>query len=79
MRGRHAALDDTLAIFIVNVRSLAKHGNYIVCDYRCLTKDGIWFTETEMKPSDYTSKMDETIDKFLNLAYACQDDIVIMR
>lgn len=41
MRGRHAALDDTLAMFIVNVRSLAKHGNYIVCDYRCLTKDGI--------------------------------------
>lgn len=65
MRGRHAALDYTLAIFILNVRSVAKHGNDNVCEYRCLTKDGIWFKETEMKPSEYTSKMDETIDKFL--------------
>ena len=46
---KNAVSDDTLTIFILNVRSLAKHLNNIVCDYRCLKNDDIGFAETQNK------------------------------
>ena len=46
---KNAVSDDTLTIFILNVRSLLKHLNNIVYDYRCLKNDDIGFTETQNK------------------------------
>ena len=51
--------------------------------------DVIGFTETQMKPSDSASRIDDLLkafnmnfnnndDKFLNLPYGCQDDIAII-
>ena len=59
-------------------------------DYRCLKNYVIGFTGTQMKPLDSTFIIDDTLkdfnmkfhnnyDKFLSLAYGCQDGIAITR
>lgn len=79
---RNEVLDDTFKKFILNKRSSANHVNNIVHDYRCLKNAFIGFTETQIKPSDSTSIIDDTLtdlninsgnndDKFLSLAYGC--------
>ena len=60
---RNVVLDDTLTIFILNVLSLAKYLNNIVHDYSCL-KNVFESTETQMKPSDCTSIIDDTLKGF---------------
>ena len=81
-----------MTIFSLNVQSLAKYVNDFLDN--CLTVD-VWkndvigFTETQMKPSDSASRIDDLLkafnmnfnnndDKFLNLPYGCQDDIAII-
>lgn len=62
----------------------------IVRDCRCLKNDVIGFTETQMKPSDSISIVDDTLknfymnfnnnnDKFLSWAYGSQDGIAIIK
>ena len=72
--------DDTIAVFVHNVRLLSKHVNYIVCDDRIINNDIIGITETQICPSDFTCKIMETLNffkmsfnndenKFLSLGY----------
>ena len=58
---RNAVSDHTLTKFIWNVRSLAKHFNGIVHGCMCLKNAAIEFKENQMKPSDFTSIMDDTL------------------
>ena len=56
--------DDTLTIYVLNMQSLEQRVNNIVGDYRCLKNDVIGFTETQIKPSDYISKIGDTFKDF---------------
>lgn len=86
---KNAAPNETLTIFLLNVRSLAKYINDIVHDYRCLRNDVIGITKTQMKLSDPTTIVDVILkyfnmnvnndDKFLNLSCRCQNDTEIIR
>lgn len=60
-----------------------------ITDYRCLKSDIIGFTETQIKPSDSGSIIDDTVKdfdidfnrndyKFLSIAYGCQIDTTII-
>ena len=64
---KNAVSDDTLTIFILTVRSLAKHSNNIVRAYRCLKNDVVGFTETQMKLSDSTPIIDDDTLKDFNM------------
>ena len=86
---KNAAPNETLTIFLLNVRSLAKYINDIVHDYRYLRNDVIGITKTQMKLSDPTTIVDVILkyfnmnvnndDKFLNLSCRCQNDTEIIR
>lgn len=87
---KNANSDGTLTIFTLNVQSSVKHLNNIVHFYRCLKNGFIRFKETQMKSSDSTSIISDILkyfnmdfnnndDKFLGLAYGCQNGIVIIR
>ena len=56
--------DDTFTVFVHNVRSLSKHINDIARDDRIINNDIIGFTETQIKPSDSTCKIMETLNFF---------------
>ena len=57
-----------LTTFILNEESLAKPVNYIVYGFRCLKNDVIGFAEIQVKPSDSTSIVDDTLkDSNMNL------------
>ena len=71
---RNAVSDDTLTIFILNLRSGAKYLNDIVHDCRCLKNDAIRFAESQMKN---LNKINNKNYEFLSLVYGCQDDIAI--
>lgn len=86
---KNAAPNETLTIFLLNVRSLAKYINDIVHDYRYLRNDVIGITKTQMKLSDPTTIVDVILkyfnmnvnndDKFLKLSCRCQNDTEIIR
>ena len=43
------------------MRSLPRHVDHIVSDSRIINNGIIGFTETQIKPSDYTSKLIQTL------------------
>ena len=51
---RNNIYDDTITVFVHNVRSLSKHIDNIVSDDRIVNNDIKDFTETQIKPSDST-------------------------
>ena len=55
---------DTVTVFVHNVRSLPTHVDDIVSDSRIINNDIIGFTETQIKPSDCTSNITETLNFF---------------
>ena len=70
------------------MRSLSKHVDDIVSNKR-LINDIIGFTETQINPSNSTSKIIKTLNffninfnnnenKFLSLAYGCKNDVVVL-
>ena len=59
---RNNTSDDTIIVFVQNVRSLSKHINDIVSDDRIANNDIIGFTETQMNSSDSTCKIMETLN-----------------
>ena len=70
------------------MRSLSKHVDDIVSNKR-LINDIIGFTETQINPSNSTSKIIKTLNffninfnnnenKFLSLAYGCRNDVVVL-
>ena len=56
--------DDTITVFVQNVRSLSKHINDIGRDDRIINNDIIGFTETQISPLDSTCKIIETLNFF---------------
>ena len=86
---RNNTSDNSITVFVHNVRSLSKHINDIVCDDRIINNDIIGFTETQINPSGSTCKIMETLNffnvnfnndenKFLSLAYVCANDVAIL-
>ena len=61
---RNAISGDTVTVLVHNVRSLPRHVNDILSDNRIINNDIIGFTETQIKPSDSTSKIIETLNVF---------------
>ena len=59
---RNNTSDDTIIVFVQNVRSLSKHINDIVSDDRITNNDIIGFRETQMNSSDSTYKIMETLN-----------------
>ena len=51
---RNAISGDTVTILVHNVRSLQRHVDDIVNDNRIINNVVIGFTETQIKPLDYT-------------------------
>ena len=47
---RNNTSDNSITVFVHNVRSLSKHINDIVCDDRIINNDIIVFTETQINP-----------------------------
>ena len=56
--------DDTITVFVHNVRSLSKHTDDVVSDDRIKNNDIIGFRDTQINPSDSTCKMMETLNFF---------------
>ena len=86
---RNAISCDAVTVILHNVRSLPRHVGDILSDNRTINNDIIGFTETQIKPSDSTSKIIETLnvfnihfnnneDKFLSLAYECKNDVAVL-
>ena len=84
---RNAILGDTVTVLVHNVRSLPRHVDNIVSENRIINNI-IGFTETQIKPSDSTCKIIETLNlfdinfnnnknKFLSLAYECRKDVAV--
>ena len=61
---RNAISWDTVTVLVHNVRSLPRHVDDILSDNRIINDDIIGFTETQIKPSDSTSKIIETLNDF---------------
>ena len=61
---RNAISCDTVTVLVHNVRSLPRHVDDILSDNRIINDDIIGFTETQIKPSDSTSKIIETLNDF---------------
>ena len=77
----------TVTALANNLRSLPRHVDYIVSDNRIINNNIIGFTETQIKPSDSTCKIIETLNlfninfnnndnKFLSLAY--RNDVAVL-
>ena len=86
---RNAISGDTVTVLVHNVRSLPRHVDDIVSDKRIINNN-IRFTETQIKPSDSTCKIIETLNvfnfnfnnnenKFLSLAYVCRNDLAVLK
>lgn len=56
--------DDSVTIVVHNVMSLSKHADNIVSDNKIVSNDAIVFTESQINPSDSTSKIIKTVDFF---------------
>ena len=61
---RNAISGDTVTVLVHNVRSLPRHVNDILSDNGIINNDIIGFTETQIKPSDSTNKIIETLNVF---------------
>ena len=61
---RNAISCNTVTVLVHNVRSLPRHVDDILSDNRIINDDIIGFTETQIKPSDSTSKIIETLNDF---------------
>ena len=61
---RNAISGDTVTVLVHNVRSLPRHVYDILSDNRIINNDIIGFTETQIKPSDSTSKVIQTLNVF---------------
>ena len=61
---RNAISGDTLTVFVHNVRSLPIHVDDILSDNSIIYSDIVGFLETQIKPSDSTSKIIETFSLF---------------
>ena len=86
---RNAFLGDTVTVLVHSVRSLPRHIDNIVSHSIIMNNGIIGFTETQIKPSDCTSKIIETLNifninfnnnenKFLSLAYGCRNDVALL-
>ena len=86
---RNNISDNTITVFIHNVRSISKHVDDIVSDGRIINNDIIGFTETQINLSDSTYKTMKALNffnnnfnnnenKFLSLAYACKNNVAIL-
>ena len=71
------------------MRSLPRYLGDIFSENRIINNEIIGFTETQIKPSDYTSKIIETLNvfninfnnngnTFLSSAYDCRNDVVVL-
>ena len=80
---------DTVTVLAHNVWSLPRNVDDILSGNRIINNNIIGFTETQIKPSDSTSKIIETLNvfninfnnnenKFLSLAYGCKNDIAVL-
>ena len=80
---------DTNTVLVHNVRSFPRHLDNIVSDKRIINNDVIGFTETQIKPSDCTSKIIGTLsffninfnnyeNKFLILAQGCRNYVALL-
>ena len=56
--------DDTITVFLHNMRSLSKHIDDIVSGDKIMNNDIIGFTETQISSSDSTFKIIETLNFF---------------
>ena len=61
---QNAIPGDTFTVLIHNVRSLPRHVDDIVSENRIINSNIIGFTETQIKPSDSTCKIIETLNLF---------------
>ena len=59
---RNAISGNTVTVLVHNVRSLSRHVDNIVSDNRIINNDIIGFTEIQIKSSDSTCKIIETLD-----------------
>ena len=86
---RNAISGDPVTVLVHNVRSLARHVDDIVSDKRIINNNIIGFTETQIKPSDSTCKIIETLNvfnfnfnnnenKFLSLVYGCRNNLAVL-
>ena len=86
---RNAISCNTVTVIFHNVISLPRHVDDILSDNRIINNDILGFTETQIKPSDSTSKIIETLnvfninfnnneDKFLSLAYGCRNNVAVL-
>ena len=60
--------DDTITVFVLNVRSLWKHTDDIVNDDKLMNNDIIWFTETQIALPDSTCTIIER-SNFFNINF----------
>ena len=86
---RNAFSSDTVTLLVHNVRSLSRHVDDVVSDNRIINNDVIGFTETQIKASDSTCKIIETLNffninfnnnknKFVSLSYGCRSDVAVL-
>ena len=84
---RNAISCNIVTVLVHNVRSIPRHVDDILSDNRIINNDIIGFTETQIKSSDSTSKIIETLNvlnfinneiKFLNLAYGRRNDVAVL-
>ena len=86
---RNAISGDIVTVLVHNVISLPRHVGDIISDNKIVNNDMIGFTEKQIKPSDSTFKIMDTLNlfnikfnknenKFLSLAYGCRNDVPVL-
>ena len=86
---RNAISGNTVTFLVHNVRSFWRNIDDIVSDNRIINNDIIRFTEAQIKSSDSTCKVIETLNFFdinfsnnesifLSLAYGCRNDDAVL-
>ena len=80
---------DTITVVVHNVRSHSKQVDDVVSDDKIINNGIIGFTETQIKPSDSTWKIIETLNfsninfnndenKVLSLVYGCRNNVSVL-
>ena len=86
---RNAVSGNTVTVLVHNVRSLSRHVDDMLSDNRIINNDIIGLMETQVKPSDCTCEIIETLNlfnisfdlnknKFLSLGYGCRNDVAVL-
>ena len=81
--------NDTLSLFLLNVRSLKKHARDLKSDIRIMNNDIVCLTETQMSPEStipnadsfnaiFDIFMNNNENKFLTLAYALRKQTMVL-